>query len=81
LSDDALNDDTNIKGPESGFGLLGMRERIQQWGGTLKLTNDEGAKVVASIPRSRAERVMAQEDRLPLSSVVRPSSSLSTGAQ
>lgn len=56
LSDDALNDDTNIKGPESGFGLLGMRERIQQWGGTLMITNDEGAKVVASIPRARAER-------------------------
>ncbi|MBI4673286.1 MAG: sensor histidine kinase [Chloroflexi bacterium] len=57
LSDDALNDATRVTGPESGFGLLGMRERIHQWDGALSVTNDHGAKVEATIPRPRAERV------------------------
>ncbi len=57
LDDDALNDVDAIKNSASGFGLMGMRERIEQWGGTLELTNAGGAKVVAPIPRARAERV------------------------
>lgn len=56
LSEDALNQETRVSGPHSGFGLLGMRERIQQWGGELQLANDEGALVQANIPRARAER-------------------------
>ncbi len=56
LDDDALNDATAVKNPTSGFGLMGMRERIAQWGGELKLTNDDGARVEATIPRTRAER-------------------------
>jgi signal transduction histidine kinase len=56
LDDDALKDAERLKNPHSGFGLMGMRERIAQWGGTLKLTNDDGAKVEATIPRLRAER-------------------------
>ena len=32
-------------------------ERLAQWGGELRLTNEEGAKVVATIPRARAERI------------------------
>lgn len=56
LDDDALNDAELLKNPNSGFGLMGMRERIAQWGGALKLTNDDGAKVEATIPRVRAER-------------------------
>ena len=56
LDDEALNDANAVKGPTSGFGLLGMRERIEQWGGELKLTNKDGALVEATIPRERAER-------------------------
>lgn len=56
LDDEALNDANARKGPTSGFGLLGMRERIAQWGGELKLTNADGALVEATIPRARAER-------------------------
>jgi len=38
-------------GPWSGFGLLGMRERITALGGTLELTNKSGAQVLAIVPR------------------------------
>ena len=41
-------------GPESGFGVLGMRERIAKLGGSLTLTSDGGALVVAAIPRQSA---------------------------
>jgi signal transduction histidine kinase len=57
LDDEALNDANAIKNPASGFGLMGMRERLAQWGGELKLTNEDGAKVEAAIPRRRAERL------------------------
>lgn len=57
LDEEALNDEHQVKGPTSGFGLLGMRERLAQWGGELKLTNEEGANIVATIPRMRAERI------------------------
>jgi signal transduction histidine kinase len=56
LNVDALHDADAVKGPASGFGLMGMRERIALWGGELRLTNDDGAKVEATIPRARAER-------------------------
>jgi signal transduction histidine kinase len=36
--------------PWSGFGLLGMRERIAALGGTLALTNEGGANVLAIVP-------------------------------
>ncbi|MBI3966717.1 MAG: GAF domain-containing sensor histidine kinase [Chloroflexi bacterium] len=39
--------------PGSGFGLLGMRERIERLSGTLHLTNSGGASVVAVVPRSQ----------------------------
>ena len=55
MDDDVLSN-TQVRGPESGFGLMGMRERIQQWGGTLELKNQDGAKIEATIPRARAER-------------------------
>jgi signal transduction histidine kinase len=35
----------------TGFGLLGMRERITGLGGTLDLRNRDGAEVVATVPR------------------------------
>jgi signal transduction histidine kinase len=38
-------------GPWGGFGLLGMRERITALGGTLDLSSDGGAQVVAVVPR------------------------------
>ncbi len=53
--DDALNAGAVATGPYDGFGLMGMRERIQQWGGTLTLSNEGGAKVEAVLPRARVE--------------------------
>lgn len=47
----ALPDSTTPIGPWGGFGLLGMRERITALGGTLTLTSNAGAQVVATIPR------------------------------
>jgi signal transduction histidine kinase len=42
---------TSGAGPWSGFGLLGMRERLGALGGTLTLTSCGGAEVVATVPR------------------------------
>jgi signal transduction histidine kinase len=39
-----------IPGPWGGFGLLGMRERLMALGGELRLSNNRGAVVEASIP-------------------------------
>jgi signal transduction histidine kinase len=39
-------------GPESGFGLLGIRERLATLGGSLHLSSDGGALVIATIPRN-----------------------------
>jgi signal transduction histidine kinase len=51
-----LNVEQPANGPTSGFGVIGMRERIAQWGGELVILNDEGTRVQATIPRARAER-------------------------
>lgn len=59
LDDHALNDANAVKHATSGFGLMGMRERIAQWGGHLELSNQDGAHVEATIPRPRAERTAA----------------------
>lgn len=56
LDENALNDAAITKFATSGFGLMGMRERIAQWGGQLELRNEAGAQVEATIPRGRAER-------------------------
>lgn len=54
---DALNETRAPQSFTGGFGLMGMHERIAQWGGELKLSNEDGAKVEATIPRARAELV------------------------
>ena len=51
----ALPQGVATPGPWGGFGLLGMRERISALGGTLQLTSNGGAQVVALIPRSRIQ--------------------------
>ncbi len=38
-------------GPWGGFGLLGMRERLNALGGTLELTSSGGAHIIAMVPR------------------------------
>ena len=48
---DELPADVAAPGPWGGFGLLGMRERLVALGGTLELTSDGGAQVVAVVPR------------------------------
>jgi signal transduction histidine kinase len=54
FDDQTLASSHGAQGPWDGFGLLGMRERIQQFGGTLTLSNEGGAQVEAIIPRERA---------------------------
>ncbi len=55
VSDDGVGFDAEIlqspSGITSGFGLLGMRERIHVLGGTLELRSEGGAHVIATIPR------------------------------
>jgi signal transduction histidine kinase len=60
ISDDGVGFDelpagVAAPGPWGGFGLLGMRERLAALGGTLVLSSDGGAQVVAVVPRT--ERV------------------------
>ncbi len=54
FDDETLEVSHDAQGPWDGFGLLGMRERIQQFGGMLTLSNEGGARVEAVIPRERA---------------------------
>ena len=42
-------------GVTSGFGLLGMRERIHALGGSLELKSENGARVIATIPYGEAK--------------------------
>jgi signal transduction histidine kinase len=58
FDDQTLASSHAAQGPWDGFGLLGMRERIQQFGGTLTLSNEGGAQVEAIVPRERASRAM-----------------------
>jgi len=56
ISDDGVGFDelpagVAAPGPWGGFGLLGMRERLMALGGTLELTSDGGAHVLAVVPR------------------------------
>jgi signal transduction histidine kinase len=48
----ALRQSRASAAPWSGFGLLGMRERLAVLGGRLELANQDGARVVAVVPRS-----------------------------
>lgn len=43
--------DTTVTGPWGSFGLQGMRERLAALDGTLELTNNGGAVLVAMVPR------------------------------
>lgn len=52
--------------PSGGFGLIGMRERLALLGGWLNLTNDDGAVVMASLPRDRHEHAAAAPDHFDL---------------
>lgn len=52
----ALHDRDLAQGWASGFGLLGMRERISGLGGTLVLTSQRGADVLAVVPRWQTDR-------------------------
>ena len=51
----ALHEHDTPRGPWSSFGLLGMRERMSGLGGRLELHNDQGAQVVAVVPRAPQE--------------------------
>jgi len=53
---DELPADVAAPGPWGGFGLLGMRERLVALGGTLELTSDGGAQVVAVVPRESIQQ-------------------------
>jgi signal transduction histidine kinase len=49
--DSAILQHAVVPQPQGGFGLLGMRERLESLGGTLALQNEQGALVVATLPR------------------------------
>ncbi len=51
FGDDVLAQGVVSSGPWGGFGLLGMRERLNALGGTLELTSTDGAHIVAIVPR------------------------------
>jgi signal transduction histidine kinase len=44
-----------LPGPLSGFGLLGMEERVRALGGELRLSNQGGACVSVTVPRTVAD--------------------------
>lgn len=46
-----LPDSEATPGPWGGFGLLGMRERVSALGGTLQISDEQGAQISAVIPR------------------------------
>ncbi len=49
-----LADQGTIGSPWGGFGLQGIRERLQAMGGSLTLRNEQGAHVCARVPREPA---------------------------
>ncbi|HZS00737.1 MAG TPA: GAF domain-containing sensor histidine kinase [Chloroflexota bacterium] len=51
--------------PWSGFGLLGMRERLAALGGTLAVTGSDGTTVVATVPRPAAAGAGPLAEALP----------------
>jgi signal transduction histidine kinase len=51
FDDLALPQGVAMPGPWGGFGLLGMRERLAALGGSLELSNNGGAHMVAVVPR------------------------------
>ncbi|HJZ49283.1 MAG TPA: sensor histidine kinase [Roseiflexaceae bacterium] len=52
FADLALPQGVATPGQWGGFGLLGMRERLAALGGSLELSNNGGAQVVAIVPRN-----------------------------
>ena len=60
----AVREHRTAAAPWTGFGLLGMRERIAALGGILELTSDRGARVLAVVPRHGAGREPAPPERL-----------------
>lgn len=49
----SLDEIASTPGPWGGFGLVGMRERLGALGGTLELSHEGGAHILAAIPRPR----------------------------
>lgn len=59
---------THVAGPGTGFGLLGLRERVALYGGDLQAgPTDKGWRLVVELPRRLSEHAA---DRLPVSPVV-----------
>jgi signal transduction histidine kinase len=45
-----------LPGPWGGFGLVGMRERVEALRGTLQISGEEGARILAVVPRDEITR-------------------------
>jgi signal transduction histidine kinase len=54
-----VDDLARTPGPWGGFGLLGMRERVEALGGTLEISSDGGVEIVAQVPRQSATAEVA----------------------
>lgn len=65
----ALQPRPSAAAPWSGFGLLGMRERLTALRGTLTLTSSDGAQVEATVPRPDVPGAPALSDSPPASVV------------
>lgn len=58
FAQEALHQHETPPTPWSGWGLLGMRERIAALGGSLALVNDDGARIIVTISRQQAEGIV-----------------------
>ncbi len=52
LERQALEEAEQAPGPWGGFGLVGMRERVEALGGRLEISGDGGVAIVAVVPRA-----------------------------
>jgi signal transduction histidine kinase len=52
LERQALDEVSLAPGPWGGFGLVGMRERVEALGGRLEISSEGGVEIVAAVPRA-----------------------------
>ena len=68
VQDDGSGFDPGLVVNRSGFGLLGMRERVERMGGVIAFSSEagQGTRVVAAIPMTSVPPPRTQQDNVPL---------------